>query len=241
MNGPSAAGTRAPERCPVCHGATFEHHPVLWPELVGRWGLSDAEAAYIDRQQGLVCASCRCNLRSMTLASAVMIGCHYHDGTFERFCSDSIQAESIRFLEINDAGNLTPLLRRLKHYTFVAYPETDMQKMERIPDRSFDVVIHSDTLEHVPRPSDALGECLRVLRPGGILAYTVPVIVGRLGRAREGLPASYHGAPGHETEDMRVVTEYGADFWCEPVAAGFRTVTLHSLVFPESVAVVAAR
>jgi SAM-dependent methyltransferase len=42
------------------------------------------------------------------------------------------------------------------------------------PDASFDVVLSSDVLEHVPRPADAHREIHRVLRPGGRHVFTVP-------------------------------------------------------------------
>ncbi len=42
------------------------------------------------------------------------------------------------------------------------------------PDGAFDVVIASEILEHIPRDNDAIAEAVRVLRPGGRLAVTVP-------------------------------------------------------------------
>ena len=42
------------------------------------------------------------------------------------------------------------------------------------PDESFDRVIASEVLEHVDSDQAALGELTRVLRPGGVLAVTVP-------------------------------------------------------------------
>jgi SAM-dependent methyltransferase len=42
------------------------------------------------------------------------------------------------------------------------------------PDGAFDVVIASEILEHIPRDADAIAEAVRVLRPGGRLAVTVP-------------------------------------------------------------------
>ena len=42
------------------------------------------------------------------------------------------------------------------------------------PDATFDVVIASEILEHVPEDDAAIAELVRVLRPGGRLAVTVP-------------------------------------------------------------------
>ncbi len=47
--------------------------------------------------------------------------------------------------------------------------------------------------------------------PGGRLFYTVPIVVGRLTRTRQGLPPSYHGNPNTSPDDFKVETEYGAD------------------------------
>ena len=41
-------------------------------------------------------------------------------------------------------------------------------------DGTFDVVIASEILEHVPADEAAIAELVRVLRPGGVLAVTVP-------------------------------------------------------------------
>ena len=43
-------------------------------------------------------------------------------------------------------------------------------------DNSFDVVICSELLEHVPNPPDVLNEVYRVLRPGGLLLICVPLL-----------------------------------------------------------------
>lgn len=42
------------------------------------------------------------------------------------------------------------------------------------PDGAFDVVIASEILEHIPDDEAAIAEAVRVLRPGGRLAVTVP-------------------------------------------------------------------
>ena len=44
------------------------------------------------------------------------------------------------------------------------------------PDNSFDVVYHSNVLEHLPRQKgkEMIAECYRVLKPGGILRINIP-------------------------------------------------------------------
>ena len=39
---------------------------------------------------------------------------------------------------------------------------------------AFDVVVTASVLEYVAEPAAALRECARVLRPGGVVLYTVP-------------------------------------------------------------------
>lgn len=45
-----------------------------------------------------------------------------------------------------------------------------------VPDASFDVVMCTEVLEHVPRPIDALTELARALKPGGLLIVTAPMM-----------------------------------------------------------------
>jgi SAM-dependent methyltransferase len=152
----------------------------------------------------------------------------------------SAQAAGLKLLELNEAGTLSPHLRRLPGHVFGAYPEVDMHALP-YPDGIFDLVVHSDTLEHVENPVHALAECARVLKPGGAICYTVPVIVGRLSRSRAGLPKSYHGNPAETRDDFLVHTEFGADFWTLPLQAGLARVTIHTVAYPAATAISAAR
>ncbi len=225
---------RPSDICPICGAAEFVLWQILWPELIADWELSPEEALYINEQQGLACVNCRVNLRAMTLACAVMEHFAY-GGSFADFCAGPLTALDV--LEINEANELAKYLAASPRHTFAKYPDVDMRSMP-YADESFDVVVHSDTLEHVPGSRDALRECLRILRPGGVLAYTVPIVVGRLSRSRAGLKDSFHGSG---EPDNLVRTEYGADFWCELMESGFREVRLHSLRYPASVAIVARK
>lgn len=50
----------------------------------------------------------------------------------------------------------------------------DIQNMPMVPTASYDAALCLEVLEHVPRPSEAIREIYRILRPGGILILSVP-------------------------------------------------------------------
>ena len=147
-----------------------------------------------------------------------------------------LRFRTLRVLEINEAGSLSRFLSQSWRYTFAQYPEHDMTKLT-YADESFDLVVHSDTLEHVPTPERGLAECRRVLRKSGACCYTVPVVVGRLTRTREGLPPSYHGREADRAADYTVQTEFGADFWAMPLKAGFAECRVVTVEYPTAQAV----
>ena len=148
--------------CPVCSGDQFRATPVLWPELIAQWRLTPDEAAYIDRQQGFHCVACGCNLRAMALAAAITRAYGF-GGDFRAFTQDR-DCRHLRILELNPAGELTHLLARMPGRVLASFPEVDMTRLP-YPDASFDLVIHSDTLEHVPNPVQGLAECRPSLLP----------------------------------------------------------------------------
>jgi SAM-dependent methyltransferase len=227
--------TASLEVCPVCGNDQFVNQAVLWQELIEQWKLSPDEVTYINLQQGFCCASCKNNLRAMTLAAAITSVFGFA-GSFKDFCRSDAVIRQLTVIEINPAGNLSPFLQILPKHSLHSFPQLDMQQMS-FADGSIDLIIHSDTLEHVPDSTAALKESLRVLKSGGRLFYTVPIVIGRLTRRRHGLPPSYHGRLGVDRDDCIVQREYGADFWCEIFEAGFREISLTSLIFPASVAI----
>jgi len=76
---------------------------------------------------------------------------------------------------LHDQLNKTGLSVTSSHYV-ENRDDPHFQDMQRLTyaDNSFDFVIHSDVLEHVPDYRTAVKECLRVLKPGGMLIYTAP-------------------------------------------------------------------
>ena len=221
--------------CPACGYNRFTYQEILWPELIEEWGLSPDEVRYTNLQQGLWCADCKNNLRAMTLAAAVTSAFGF-TGSLKDFCQNDAGIRQLTVIEINQAKNLSLFLQALPKYALHSFPQLDMQRMS-FADESIDLILHSDTLEHVADSKAALEESLRVLKPGGHLFYTIPIVIGRLTRTRRGLPPSYHGRPGVKRDDCIVQREYGADFWCEIFEVGFREVSLTSLSFPASVAI----
>ncbi len=224
--------------CSVCGGDTFSKMAVLWDELAAEWQLSPAERAYIDRQQGTSCVACGSNLRSIALADAILAAAGA-TGTLRDFTASAAGAK-LKVLEINEAGMLSPVLRRMQCHILATYPAVDIHDMP-YESASFDLVVHSDSLEHVTQPVRALSECRRVLRPGGWVCFTVPTIVGRLTRSRAGLPKSYHGNPADAADDYVVQTEFGADMWTYVMAAGFQSVVINTVAFPDAIAMSARR
>lgn len=86
----------------------------------------------------------------------------------------------------------------------------------------FDIILHLDVLEHVFDPWKALEECMRTLKPGGHMFFTVPIEPGRLKTEQVafldgqgeitiiGKP-EYHGNPQRPEEGALVTYRYGFD------------------------------
>ncbi len=220
--------------CPCCGSKDFVSIDVLWPDLIKEWKLRKDEVAYINRQQGLACENCARNLRSMTLAGAIL-NAYNQVGTFEEFVTSKPKLD---VLELNEAGNLNDLLVKLPQHLLASYPKVDMQALPYKAD-SYDLIVHSDTLEHVENPLIALRETWRVLRPGGFTCFTTPIIVDRLTSNRSKKNPSYHGSPGNH--EYLVQNEFGSDIWKLLFEAGFLECRLYSLEYPASIAVIARK
>jgi SAM-dependent methyltransferase len=224
--------------CTICGGHEFSFREILWMELVSDWQLSPHEVDYINQQQGFCCSACGNNLRSMALTGALL---HTYNvaGTLAQFVESDL-GSGLKVLEVNEAGGLSFTLKKLPNHQLVRYPEYDMTNLP-FESEIYDLVIHSDTLEHVPNPERGLSECRRVLRSNGKCIFTVPIIVNRMTRSRIGLAASYHGQSGIPADDQLVCTEFGADAWQTVLKAGFRSCEIFSFEYPAALVLIARK
>jgi SAM-dependent methyltransferase len=101
--------------------------------------------------------------------------------------SDEVQGVAATFAAMVEAGELPA-------DTLHAHVVQGDALQLPFPDASFDRVICSEVLEHIPEDIAAMGELSRVLRRGGTMAITVPRFGPEL--VNWALSDEYHNVPG---------------------------------------------
>lgn len=216
--------------CLVCGSRSRRGRPwMLARGLVDSWRIDSRWKRMIERREGLGCSVCGAVSRYRYLAWVVMKEFGALDLGYRSFSdyADSVNFKQLRVAEINGCGALHPYLDRNPCLAYSEYGSADPAiPSENLlglsyPDSEFDLVLTTDTLEHVPDLSAALAEIERVLKPGGRHIFTVPVVWdGRKTLQRAALdgeevvhlqPPSYHGVWSEQNPDRLVFHEFGDD------------------------------
>jgi SAM-dependent methyltransferase len=225
------------ESCSVCgrYRPMLYRRRIIPRRLVELWGLSPDLADAFARKESCFCSHCGANLRARRMARAILS--LYPVGIPPAPCRslarwvEQPDSRTLRIAEINRIGGLHEGLVRLPHLSSSDFHPgrepgsiVDGVRSEDLtcltyPDACFDVVMTSETLEHVPDLPAALREIRRVLVPGGRHIFTIPQlprvqatfarsIVLPDGSIEDRAPRICH--PGGDV-GYPVFTEFGAD------------------------------
>ncbi len=193
-------------------------HPI--DEALRRtWGLSDTLTDLFNRREGTICSSCGVNLRGQGLAKAILESKYGFGETSLKAWVRAANAHRLAVCELNQCHELHHTLTDLHNLTYAEYGTDNQQNIEEMTYGSgvFDLLLHSETIEHVNDAARAAEECRRVIEPEGLVLFTTPVIWNRKTRRRASsngdgiqhiLEPSYHAV---RTPDYLVFHEYGRD------------------------------
>ena len=184
------------ERCNVCgrFRPMLYRRRVVRPRLEELWGLSPRLAQALARKESTDCASCGSKLRSRRLVEVLLrlypVGVPPAPARSLAEWVNDPEAQTLRIAEINLIDGVHDQLRKLRQLAFSDYtPDADRANIDSLirsedltrlsyADSSFDLVLTSETLEHVPDLHAALRELRRVLVLGGRHIFTIPVMPG---------------------------------------------------------------
>lgn len=221
--------------CSVCGfvGDLSRSRSVINKDLVDTWNLDKQLTEKFNARESCDCPNCGNSARTRALASAMLKQFPQRHATTLHEWVTRANTKNISVAEINSCGKLHSSLSKLKRLKYSEYVAKDNWLMRlkhwtkgisnqdfsslKYADSSFDLVLHSEVIEHVNDPQKALDECRRILKSGGICLFTTPLIMSRVTRRRAEIvggetkhlyPPSFHGSG---EKDNLVFWEFGKD------------------------------
>jgi len=224
---------------------------VISQKLAHQWELNEEWRGYFQEREGLICTGCGSARRSIILAGGILEFARESLGiqlpTFKQFVAEE-KFQNLKVAELNSLGALHGYLKISPNLYYSEYgsknPNIRSEDLMNLSygENTFDLVLHSETLEHVPDFQKAWMEIFRVLKPGGVCIFTIPIVSdGRNSRTRarlcngsiaHDLPASFHGLAGEEKPDYLVFHEFGEDCLNEIQGCGFKTRVIKDNINP---------
>jgi len=232
-------------KCSVCGTRVqkwiFRH--IISDDLAKEWALTRDLRSMFDHRESNFCPVCKNSFRTRALAEAIIKTFPHTNVTTLDEWGKHADSTGLKIAEINSCGNLHGSLKKISETSYSEYQPSLIDnhplatiknilkkilyqyKHEDITeltykDNTFDLVLHSETLEHIVSVEKAIAETRRVLKPGGYCVFTVPIIpkrksVQRAGYGRNGdlinlKEPSFHGF--NDRSDYLVCWEFGRDF-----------------------------
>ena len=187
-----AVGSGRFGRCAVCGRIRLliYRRRVVAPRLAELWGLSPGLARAVARKESCDCTFCGAKLRGRRIAQVLLSLYPVDDSPAPSLAHwvEEPEIHKLRVAEINTIDGMHSFLQRLPAFSSSDYrdksgpatlvPGKRSEDLTRLsyPDSSFDLILTSETLEHVPNLHSALREIDRVLASGGRHVFTIPVL-----------------------------------------------------------------
>lgn len=203
-------------------------------------------------RETLACGDCRASLRYRGQAEVI---CQRIGGDTSVTLADLVAAGTLDKLAIYEpgiSGPLRPWLRQAGRYEQSVY-DPDLPSGTRRADglicqdlmatsfapASFDLIVTSDIFEHIRKPFAAFAEIRRILKPGGLHVWTVPIGMPPPVETRPRvdtsgpedrmlLPPVYHGSGAVGLS--LVYTDFGRDIGARLAAIGLPTEGVRHVV-----------
>lgn len=136
----------------------------------------DVPLQTVVHREAISCSCCASNLRMRSVVNALSQELFKKSLCLPDFPED----KSICGIGMSDwEGYAVPLSRKL-NYTNTFYhmePRLDITDIRPEQENQYDFIISSDVFEHIPPPvSQAFRNAWRLLKPGGVMIFTVPYV-----------------------------------------------------------------